>query len=484
MSATFWSFCIIGYLVFIYSIVLVVRKKTDNDAFFLAGRKSKWYIIALGMIGTNMSGLTFISVPGSVGNHSFNYLALVIGGMFGMLIVTFVLIPIYYRYKLVSIYTYIGLRFNPSIQKIAASLFLLSRTIGAGARLYLILNVLYIFVFQNIGIPFAYLAALCMLFIFSYTFRSGMQAIVWIDLGQTMLLVIALVVSLVYLFQVSHWSFEQLSAELLSGEKTQIFLTGNFLYQPQHYLKQFLAGFVLYIATIGLDQDLMQKNLTLNSKQDAQKDLLSFSGILLIMNFLFLVLGFLLYNYQKVLPNSPSYIAQNTDFLYPWIALNYLPLGVGFLFILGLIASTFSTTDAALTSLTTSFCIDILALAKSQWKQPKIIFWRTLVHTMFAIGIFLVCISLYYYNDQALLEVIFKIAAYTYGPLLALFVYALVSKQNLNFGSVLFSVCLGPLVTHIFTLGIKPYYSVGNELIIVNALLTGLTLFFSKKSVR
>ena len=201
------------------------------------------------------------------------------------------------------------------------------------------------------------------------------------------------------------------------------------------------------------------------------------------MNFLFLVLGFLLYNYQKVLPDSPSYIAQNTDFLYPWIALNYLPLGVGVLFVLGLIASTFSTTDAALTSLTTSFCIDILALAKSQLKQPKIIFWRTLVHTMFAIGIFGVCISLYYYNDQALLEVIFKIAAYTYGPLLALFVYALVSKQNLNFGSVLFSVCLGPLVTHIFTLGIKPYYSVGNELIIVNALLTGLTLFFSKKSV-
>lgn len=476
MSATFWSLCILAYLIFIYGIVLLVRKKSDNDAFFLAGRKSKWYIIALGMIGTNMSGLTFISVPGSVKAHAFSYLALVLGGMLGMLVVIFILIPIYYRYNLVSIYSYIGLRFNAKIQKIAAGLFLLSRTIGAGIRLYLILQVLYIFVFQKLGLPFVPLVILCMLFIFSYTFRSGMQAIVWIDLGQTLLLCSALIVSLIYLFQAGNWNFSELAQALNSDKHSQIFLAGDFLNQPQHYLKQLFAGFVLYIATIGLDQDLMQKNLTLSSPKAAQKDLLSFSGILLIMNFLFLVLGFLLINYQTQLPAPDAKIAQNNDLLYPWIALNYLPIGVGILFMLGLIASTFSTTDAALTALTTSFCIDILQIANKKWAKSRQIFWRIIIHASFTLGIILVCLALYYYNSRALIDIIFKIAAITYGPLLALFAYALLCRKTPSFISTLLSVILGPLATLWLSTQLKTYYAFGNELIILNAGITLLIL--------
>jgi Na+/proline symporter len=479
---------IIGYfLVLMVISYLTSKKSSDNDTFFVANRNSKWYLVAFGMIGTALSGVTFISVPGKVGAPSgdqFAYFQFVLGNAAGFIIIATVLLPLYYRLKLTSIYSYIEQALGTWSYKTAAGIFLLSRTIGSSFRLYLVVIVLQKFIFDSYGVPFAVTVLICLVLIWSYTFKGGLKTIIITDSLQTLFLVSSVFLSIYFICRSLNYNIFEAAEAIKNSSYSKIFFFNDFLGSHFHLSKQFLGGLFITVGMTGLDQDLMQKNLSLKNIKEAQKNMFSFTAVFVVINIFFLSVGALLYMYAQ--RNGIS--VAKTDYLYPTIALQYLGIVPAMVFMLGLTAATFATTDSALTALTTSFCVDFLNFNKrGDVNSKKMINVRHYVHIAFSGLMFLTIILFNALNNDAVVTAIFKVASYTYGPLLGLYSFGLfVSYRQVKDKLVPFICLISPAVCYFLSTESKVLlggYVFDNELIIVNGLITfaGLWICSSPK---
>lgn len=504
-----------GYFLLLLFIAFWTGRKANNQDFFVANKQSPWYLVAFGMIGASLSGVTFISVPGMVGgvylnsgldtaaNIQFSYMQMVLGYLAGYAVISLVLLPLYYRLNLTSIYTYLEQRFGTASYKTGAGFFLISRVIGAAFRLYLVAMVLYLFVFEPWNVPFWLVSLLTIALIWIYTFKGGIKTIVWTDTLQTLFMLIAVVMTVIALmneldFSMGVWG--RIQAEGLG----QIFFFEEGWSDSNNFFKQFFAGMFIAIVMTGLDQDMMQKNLTCRTIEDAQKNMFSFSVVLLFVNFLFLILGALLAIYA--LENGIKY--DRPDSLYPTIALRHLPWEVGVVFIIGLVAAAYSSADSALTALTTSFCVDFLGFkTNSEASEKKFVDQeeildsptqysiakkdgmertRYLVHIGFSVVLFLVIVVFWMINDESVVVKLFKFAGYTYGPLLGLYAFGLFTNRSINDQGVPFVCLIAPILTYFinaYSTVLLWGYKFGFELLLVNGLLTfiGLWLLTTNK---
>ena len=436
-----------GILAIYFALLLVISyytsKGADTNAFFTANRQSPWWLVAFGMIGTSISGLTFISVPGAVGKTSFTYFQLILGHSFGYLTIALVLMPLYYRMNLISIYGYLEKRFGFWSYKTGSAFFLLSRTIGSAARLYLAVNVLQIAIFAPIGVPFVVTVFISIALIWLYTHRGGVQTIIWTDTLQTLFLLIALFITIYLVGQQMNMGLGDMIQTISDSKYSHMF---EWDWKNPHFFgKDFLAGVFIAIVMTGLDQDLMQKNLTCKSIGEAQKNMFWFYWVLLFINILFLSLGALLYIYAQA---NQITIPAKTDELYPMLALGgQFGTLAAVTFLLGIIAASYASSDSALTALTTSFCIDFLSIEKfKEEKRTKI---KHRVHLGFSLLFFVVIGLFHVFNNQELIAAVFNLAGYTYGPLLGLFSFGLFTKLQVR-DKLVPIICVGsPVITFI-----------------------------------
>lgn len=477
---------IAGYFGLLMGISFLTAKTGSNNEFFKAGKESPWYLVAFGMIGASLSGITFISVPGAVEAGEFGYFQVVLGYILGYAVIAFVLLPIYYKLNVTSIYEYLEQRFGMVSYKMGAFFFFISRVLGASFRLYLVAIVLQRFVFDAYGIPFFVTVILSIVMIWLYTFRAGIKTIVWTDTLQTLFMLVAVGTSIVLINNELGWSFSEFIASKELQSYNKVFFTEDFLARG-HFIKSFLGGMFITICMTGLDQDMMQKNLTCPSLKDAQKNVISFTVVLLIVNFLFLLLGALLFIYAgkqgidlPIMDGKPR-----TDLLFPEIALHGdLGLGLGIMFLLGLIAAAYSSADSALTSLTTSFSIDFLNLKNKPEDRQKTL--RQQVHVGMSVLLIVVVIIFNELNDSTVIDKLLTVAGYTYGPLLGLFSFGIFTSYKIKDRYVwivtIASVILTVLIGNIPSEKIGDYV-IGYELLIINGLMTfiGLILIRTKK---
>ena len=455
-------------IIAIYFLVLILisyftGKSDSNDAFFLGNKQSPWYIVSFGMIGATLSGVTFISVPGWVADSQFSYMQMILGMTAGYIVIANVLMPIYYRMNLTSIYAYLGDRFGESTHQTGAFFFLLSRTIGASFRLFLVANVMQIAIFDAWNVPFWLTVSLTIILIWIYTFRSGIKTIIWTDTLQTLFMLLAVGVSIWLISDKMGLGLVELSHTIRESQYSQVF----FWEGKQHFLKQFLSGAFLAIVMTGLDQDMMQKNLSCRSLSDAKKNMYSFSLVLIVVNIFFLALGAMLYLYAEQIGMD---ITKGDD-LFPLVALKAdLGLGVGIFFILGLIAAAYSSADSALTSLTTSFCVDFLNIEQKAERQQ--VQTRKWVHVGFSVVLVLAILIFKAINDDSVISALFKVAGYTYGPLLGLFAFGIFTKWNIIDRAVPIVAVLSPVIAYVLQL----YIPFGFELLMVNGGITFLGL--------
>jgi Na+/proline symporter len=437
------------------------------------------------MIGTALSGVTFISVPGKVGTDEFGYFQFVLGNAAGFIIIATVLLPLYYRMKLTSIYSYIESALGTWSYKTAAGIFLLSRTIGSSFRLYLVVIVLQKFIFDSYHIPFAVTVLICLVLIWSYTFKGGLKTIIITDSLQTFFLVTSVFLSIYFICRSLNMNVFEAANLIKDSSYSKIFFVNDFLSSKLHFSKQFLGGLFITVGMTGLDQDLMQKNLSLKNIKEAQKNMFSFTGVFVIINIFFLSVGALLYIYAA----KHGITVAKTDYLYPTIALNYLGVIPAIVFMLGLTAATFATTDSALTALTTSFCVDFLKFNKRDDINSKAaIKTRHGVHIGFSILMLITIVLFNAVNNDAVVGAIFKVASYTYGPLLGLYAFGLfVNKRQVADKLTPFICLVSPAVCYFLSTESKTIldgYVFDNELIIVNGLITfvALWIFSSEKT--
>jgi len=467
----------------IYFLVLLgishfTSGKADNNTFFTANRQSPWFLVAYGMVGASLSGVTFISVPGEVGNSHWTYLQFVMGNMVGYAVIALVLIPLFYKLKLVSIYEYLKDRFGQQSYYAGAGFFLVSQTIGASFRLFLAAVVLQIAFFDAFGIPFFVTVLATILLIWLYTFRGGIKTIVWTDTLQTTFLLLAVIISIIVIINHMDLKITEVFSVVSESKMSKIF---DWEWRSdRNFYKTFLAGVFITIAMNGLDQNVMQKNLTCKNQKEAQKNIFWFSITFFFSTLLFLALGVLLYKYaiDQQIP-----IPERTDDLYPLLALNEFGIIAGVVFLLGIIAAAFSSADSALTALTTSFCVDILDLQKKKRNQKRTRLW---VHIGFTILIFFVIIIFNAINDTSVVSAVFKVAGFTYGPLLGLFAFGLLTKRPVRDKLVPVICILSPIISVILDLNSEQWfygYQFGFEILLVNAMLTftGLWFLFTKK---
>ena len=469
------------------------KNNSGNEAFFKANKNSKWYLVAFGMIGTALSGVTFISVPGEVGAPSgeqFKYFQFVLGNAIGFIIIAKVLLPLYYRMNLTSIYSYIEKRLGTYSYKTAASIFLISRTIGSAFRLYLVVIVLQRFVFDFYKIPFAVTVMISLALIFAYTYRGGLKTIIITDTLQTLFLVSSVFLTIYFICQSLDLSFVAAFEEVKNSNYSKIFFFDDFMSSKFHFVKQILGGIFVTIAMVGLDQDLMQKNLSCATIGEAQKNMFTFTGIFVLINIFFLSVGALLYIYAAKngieVPTDLVTGKPRTDLLFPEIAFHHLSLVPAIIFLLGLTAATFATTDSALTALTTSFCVDFLNMDKTEnLNKPNVVRTRHFVHLSFSFLMFLVIILFNAVNDSSVVGMIFRVASYTYGPLLGLYCFGLFMKSKTVSDKLVPFICiLAPALTFLITENSKALffgYVFDNELIIVNGLITFIGLLLISK---
>lgn len=465
---------ILGYFLVLIGISYVTGKNATNSSFFLADNKSPWYLVAFGMIGASLSGVTFISVPGSVATKQFGYFQVVLGYFVGYIIIAYVLLPLYYKLKLTSIYTYLKERFGNTSYKTGAIAFLISRTIGAAFRLFLVAKVLDLLIFSQFGLPFPVAVVITIALIWLYTFKGGIKTIIFTDTLQTLFMLVSVVVAIFFLSSALDLnSFGALYSYTIENPLSKVFFWDD-VNNAQYFIKSFLAGVFITITMTGLDQDMMQKNLTCKNLKEAQKNMISFSVVLIFVNLLFLLLGLLLTQYAE-----QNGIAASKDNLFPTIAM--LP-EIGILtsafFLLGLIAAAYSSADSALASLTTSFCIDIIELEnRSQAEQEKI---RKLTHIGFSL-ILIVVIILFdaLFTDVSVIWELFKAAGYTYGPLLGLFAFGIITKKDIHDKWVWIVAIIAPLASYLLNMYSETIfngYKIGFEILIVNGLFMYLGL--------
>ena len=485
---------IIGYfLVLIFISYATSKKSIDNSTFFIANRSSKWYLVAFGMIGTALSGVTFISVPGEVGNAAgsqFRYFQFVLGNAVGYFLVAGILLPLYYKMHLISIYEVIGRTLGKVSHKTAAAIFLISRTIGSAFRLYLVAIVLQRFIFEAWGVPFWFTIVICLLLIWGYTFRGGLKTIIITDSLQTVFLVTSVFLSIYFICHSLNLNIFQAFHAIKDSAYSKIFFTDHFFTNKFHFTKQFIGGIFVTIGMFGLDQDLMQKNLSCKNLKDAQKNMLSFTFIFVIINLFFLSVGALLYIYANKMgisiPLDEVTHQPRADYLFPEIALNHFKGVPAIVFMLGLTAATFATTDSGLTALTTSFCIDFLNFDKTKnLSEKQMIRRRILVHIGFSILILLVILFFNAVNNASVVSAIFKVATYTYGPLIGLFGFSLYAKKRKVMDKATPVICvLAPAACFLidkYSAYLFNGYVFAEELIIVNGLLTFLGLLIVSK---
>ena len=489
---TILSIIIVYFGILILISRLVSTKDSGNDAFFKANKNSKWYLVAFGMIGTALSGVTFISVPGEVGAPSgeqFKYFQFILGNAIGFLIIAKVLLPLYYRLNLTSIYGYIEERLGYYSYKTSAMIFLISRTIGSAFRLYLVVIVLQRYVFDAFGVPFWATVLISLLLIFAYTYKGGLKTIIITDTLQTFFLVSSVFFTIYFICDSLDLSLGQAFETVKNSNYSKIFFFEDFISSKFHFVKQILGGMFVTIAMVGLDQDLMQKNLSCKNIGEAQKNMFTFTGIFVVINLFFLGVGALLYIYANkygiAIPMEDD--KPRTDLLFPEIAFHHLTLIPAVVFLLGLTAATFATTDSALTALTTSVCVDFVGMDKAEnANKPNLVRTRHWVHISFSMLMFLVIIVFNSLNDKSVVSMIFKIAGYTYGPLLGLYSFGLFLKNRTVHDKLVPFVCLAsPLLTLFISQNsslLFGNYVFDAELIIVNGLITFLLLLcISKK---
>lgn len=478
---------LLTFLVVYFALLLSVayftsKKSADNSTFFVANRNAKWYMVAFGMIGTALSGVTFISVPGAVGVSNFSYFQFVIGNAIGFVVIAYVLLPLYYRMNLTSIYTYLEERLGHKSYKTGAMIFLISRTIGSAFRLYLVGIILQRYIFDAWNIPFAVTIIICLVLIWLYTNKGGLKTIIITDTLQTFFLVLAVVLSIYFMADGLGLSVLEAFDAVKESSYSTIFVWEDFLGSKNHFWKHIIGGAFVTIAMTGLDQDLMQKNLSMKTIGEAQKNMLTFTGIFLVINLFFLSVGALLYIYAA--QNNIDVSALLTpDYLYPEIALNYLTILPGIIFMMGLTAATFATTDSALTALTTSYCVDFLNFNKKENpNDPALVKVRNYVHLAFSFLILIVILVFRVLNDDSVVNAIFTAASYTYGPLLGLFAFGILTKYRVNDNLVPYICLLSPIIIYLLNyFVVQPYssYNVGFELIIYNGLLTFIMLLIT-----
>lgn len=484
---TLLSFLLVYFAVLVGVSYLTSRKKSDNAAFFSANKNSKWYIVAFGMIGTALSGVTFISVPGAVGSGAFSYFQFVLGNAVGYVVVAYVLLPLYYKMNLVSIYTYLEQRFGYLSYKSGAMIFLVSRTIGSAFRLYLVAIILQRFIFDAWNVPFAITIAICLILIWVYTHKGGLKTIIITDLMQTFFLLLSVILSIYFIAQSLDMSLIQTFDAIKESTYSKMFFWEDFMSDTRSFFKLFLGGIFVTLAMFGLDQDMMQKNISLKTIGEAQKNMLSFTLVFVVINIFFLAVGAMLYLYAE--RNGIDVNSLPTpDHVFPEIALNYLPVIPGIIFMMGLTAATFATTDSALTALTTSFCVDFLNFhKKSDPNDPKLVRTRTAVHMGFSVVMLLVIIGFRIINDDSVVTAIFTAAGYTYGPLLGLFVFGIFSKRSVADSLVPYICILSPVLLYLLKLALESAFNYGMsfEIIVINGFLTWLMLYItSRKTVR
>ncbi|MFY8025425.1 MAG: sodium:solute symporter [Sediminibacterium sp.] len=469
---------VIGYFLILLAVAWYTGKNSDNHSFFIGNKNSNWMLVAFGMVGTSLSGVTFVSVPGAVANESFAYIQITIGYLFGYLMIAYILLPLYYRLNLTSIYNYLSSRMGFNSYKTGSSFFILSRTLGATARLYLVVNILQEAILNSFNIPFWATTIIILIMILLYTYEGGVKTIVYTDTLQTTCMLAGLVICVFYILNQMNMGFgESLSAMNDRGYSKIFFTDPNSKF---FFLKQIIAGAFITVTMTGMDQEMMQKNISVKTLKDSQKNVMSMAITLATVIVIFLFLGGLLYLYAESLNVSAT-----GDKIFPVLAMEHMPPVVSVIFIIALISALFPSADGAITALTSTFCIDIIGIQRradlNEAAQKKI---RQRVHLTFA-AIFLVFVLVFkWVNDPSMIGLLLKIAAYTYGPLLGLFTFGIITKRVVNDHLVPYVCIAAPIICFIidkYQKSLLGSYEVGLELLIINGSITFLGLILISK---
>lgn len=487
MSATLILICIAIYFGALLGIAWITGRKANAATYFIGNKASPWYAVAFGMLGDSLSGVTYISVPGDVTNSKFSYLQLVLGYFVGYFIISHILLPIYYRMNLLSIYTYLEERFGKFTQKTGAFFFILSRTLGAAARLYLAAGAIQFFVFDQIDgikVPFALSVSIIIALMLLYTYKGGIKTLVWTDTFQSLFLVLGVILSIAAIVSSSSWDLGGAVSQIYHSDYSKVFFWD--WHKSNFFGKQFLGGVFIAVAMTGLDQNMMQKNLSCRTLGEAQKNIFWFSVVMVIVNLFFLSLGALLYLYHgqagiAVPTNEADKIL--TDKVFPNLALNHLGIFAGLVFIIGLTAATFSSADSVLTTLTTSMYVDMFELDKKEGlDENKKAKYRHIIHISFAVLLWLCILVFNEVNSSAVIKTILIVAGYTYGPLLGLFSFGIFCKRKANDKLIPYICVAAPILTYFISMYLPTVgYEVGNELILINGGITFAGLYLLSK---
>jgi Na+/proline symporter len=480
VSPTWILSCVALYFAILLGIAWVTARRVDSAGYFLGNRNSPWWLIAFGLIGDTLSGVTFMSVPGEVGTKHFAYLQVVLGYVVGYWVIAEGLLPLYYRLNLTSIYSFLGQRFGSITQRTGALFFVISRTLGAAARLFLAVDVFQRFVFDQFGIPFAVTAATVIVLMLVYTYRGGIQTLVWTDLFQSCFLLLGLILSIVAIARGLNLDLGGLAKLVANSPTSEVFVWD--WRAPNYFWKQFISGALIAVVMTGLDQNSMQKNLSCKSLGEAKKNLYAFIPILVLVNILFLSLGTLLFEFARARGIA---IPDRTDRLFPTLALGHLGGFAALVFVLGLTAATFNSADSVLTTLTTSFCVDFLHLeTRTDLDEARKTLRRHAAHIGFAVLLLVVMMVFRALQKDSVLSAVLKYAGYTYGPLLGLFAVGMFGKWKVRDGWVPLVCVLAPVVTLILELNSKQWfggYQMGFEVLLVNGVLTALGLTLARQ---
>ncbi len=469
---------IIVYFALLLWVAYRTGKGSDNESFFIGNRKSNWMLVAFGMIGTSLSGVTFVSVPGAVGNDKFAYLQITLGYLIGYMVIAYVLLPLYYRLKLTSIYGYLQQRMGQLSYKSGAWIFIVSRLVGATARLYLVVNILQVSILDSLGVPFIVTTLIILAMIILYTYEGGVKTIVWTDTLQTSCMLLGLIICTVYMLNHLGLNVGESFAAMNEKGYTKIFdFDPN---QKSFFIKQILAGAFITITMTGIDQEMMQKSLSVTRLKDSQKNMVTLGFILLGVISLFLYMGGLLHLY-----GAQENVTSAGDQLFPDIALNHMPPFISIIFIIALISALFPSADGAMTALTSSLCIDIFGMRdKTHWDDGKKEKFRKNVHLLVALAFLVMVIIFKIINDNSMIGLILKLAGFTYGPLLGLFAFGIFTKYKVKDNLVPFICIIAPVISFFidkYQETLFGEFKIGLELLIINGLLTFIGLWLIRK---
>lgn len=461
---------VLGYIAVLFAVAWISGRRADNAGFFTGNRRTPWYMAAFAMIGAAISGVTFISVPGSVAVDSFSYMQMVAGFTVGQFVVAFVLIPLFYRLRVVSLYEYLDDRFGVASHRTGAWFFFISKILGAALRVYVVCAVLQLLAFDRYGLPFWFNALITMAFVWLYTQQGGVKSLIWTDSLKTFCLVASLVLSIVFIMRGLDFSFSDTVREVSSSPMSRIFFFDDPA-SDRYFWKMFAAGIVLLVCMTGLDQDLMQRNMSCATPRDSQKNIVLTAVSQIVVIFLFLVLGVLLYLYME---HRGLAMPEKTDQVFSLVAVGGgLPLVVGVLFVIGLISSTYSAAGSALTALTTSFTVDILEGTK-RYGEARLTRIRRGVHVAMALGMALVILAFGYLADDSVINLVYKVASYTYGPILGMFVFGMFTRLRVRDRWIPLVAVAAPVLSGLLQWwALEAWdYRIGFELLIYNALFT------------